>query len=199
MDKREEKKILRRQLSERAKGISPERLKEASVRICRSIIQLPQYQQAQSVFCFVSMRGELDTIELLQDVLEQGKQLVVPRVTGPGTMMLHLVTSLADLTPSRMGIPEPDASAPAVEANQIDLSIIPCLSATLDGKRLGRGGGFYDRFLAHYEGEKILVCLKDMMEPDLPLEPWDQILPLVVNEEGVFDHGVKRNHQRTGD
>ena len=65
-----------------------------------------------------------------------------------GIMELRQITSLDQLTPGAYGILEPPADSPAIEADGVDFAVLPCLSCSHSGHRLGQGGGFYDRFLA---------------------------------------------------
>ena len=62
---------------------------------------------------------------------------------------------------------EPDTAAILRQA------LIPCLAAGRDGVRLGRGGGYYDRFLAHYKGAKLLLCPEAVLTDTLPCDDWD--------------------------
>ena len=85
------------------------------------------------------------------------------------------IPSLSLLQPGAYGIPEPPADLPAADPGgyAATLALIPCLAASPDGVRLGRGGGDYDRFLAHYKGRRLLVCPTAALLGDLPCEGWD--------------------------
>lgn len=183
---KEEKRELRRALKRRLAERDPNRKKKADRAICQSVVESARFKSAQSVFCFVSLPQEIDTRLILQETLKRGKTLIVPRVVGDGLMDLVPVDDLDALEPHAMGILEPPREAPAVSKDAIDLAIIPCLSASRRGQRLGRGGGFYDRFLADYTGETLLVVYEDMLMDDVPMEPWDQTLPFVVTERGIY-------------
>lgn len=183
---KEEKKAFRQEIKNRWKALEETYLQEASKTICDAIRQLPEYQQAKTVFCFVSMERELNTSTLLDAILADGKILVVPRVLAMGKMALHPITSLDTLKKSRFGIPEPAEDTPTVSPQDVDFTVVPCLSATLAGARLGRGGGFYDRFLADYTGNTALVCLHQLLSESVPMDPWDVPLPVVVTEKGIW-------------
>ncbi|MDD7592834.1 MAG: 5-formyltetrahydrofolate cyclo-ligase [Peptoniphilaceae bacterium] len=186
MSPKEEKKHIRKDLKKRLKEMTPLEKARADARIVALIRKSDAYQNAASVFCFVSMPEEVDTHPLLDSILKEGKTLVVPRITGPGQMDLVPLERLDAMTPDRFGILEPAADLPTIEKDAIDLAIVPCLGATRDGRRLGRGGGFYDRFLRDYKGEALLVVYEAMLIEDVPMEPWDVALPHVVTEKGVF-------------
>ena len=183
---KEEKKVFRQEIKNRWKALEDTYLQEASKIICDAIRQLPEYQKAKTVFCFVSMERELNTSTLLKAVLADGKTLVVPRVLAMGKMALHPITSLDTLKKSRFGIPEPAEDTPTVSPQNVDFTVVPCLSATLAGARLGRGGGFYDRFLADYTGDTALVCFHQLLSQSVPMDPWDVPLPIVVTEKGTW-------------
>lgn len=183
---KEEKKVFRQEIKNRWKALEETYLQEASKTICDAIRQLPEYQQAKTVFCFVSMERELNTSTLLDAILADGKTLVVPRVLAMGKMALHPITSLDTLKKSRFGIPEPAEDTPTVSPQDVDFTVVPCLSATLAGARLGRGGGFYDRFLADYTGNTALVCFHQLLSESVPMDSWDVPLPVVVTEKGIW-------------
>lgn len=183
---KEEKKAFRQEIKNRWKALEETYLQEASKTICDAIRQLPEYQQAKTVFCFVSMERELNTSTLLDAILADGKILVVPRVLAMGKMALHPITLLDTLKKSRFGIPEPAEDTPTVSPQDVDFTVVPCLSATLAGARLGRGGGFYDRFLADYTGNTALVCFHQLLSESVPMDSWDVPLPVVVTEKGIW-------------
>lgn len=138
---------------------------------------LPMWQRAPAVFCFVSMKTEPDTAPILRAALAGGKSLYVPQMLAQGQMALVRLERLSDLSPNRCGILEPGASAetvsPAGFQRQGGLAVLPCLAAGRDGSRLGRGGGYYDRFLAVFTGPSVLLCPDALLRPTLPTGPLD--------------------------
>ena len=117
-------------------------------------------------------------------MLADGKRLCVPLCTAPGVMECRQVLALSELAPGTYGIPEPPAAAPLVPAEEIDLAIVPCASASPDGDRLGRGGGYYDRFLRRCTGDALLLCREALLRAHIPQEPHDIRLPAVITERG---------------
>lgn len=140
----------------------------------RQLSALPCWHRAEAVLAFAALPDEPDTGPLLARALAEGKRLFLPRVTGKTTMEWVEIPALALLTPGAFGIPEPPAHLPAAELPQnATLALIPCLAASPDGVRLGRGGGYYDRFLAHYKGGRMLLCPASLLLPELPADSWD--------------------------
>ena len=149
--------------------------------ILRHVLHTPEYRRAGTVFAFVGRGSEIDTAPLLRQVLADGKRLCVPLCTAPGVMESRQVLALS---PGAYGIPEPPAAAPLVPAEEIDLAIVPCTSASPDGGRLGRGGGYYDRFLRRCTGDALLLCREALLRTHIPQEPHDVRLPAVITERG---------------
>ena len=105
-------------------------------------------------------------------------------------MELRQITALDQLVPGAYGILEPSADAPLVDADAVDFAVLPCLSCSHGGHRLGQGGGFYDRFLARYRGGAVLVCREKLIREDIPLEPHDCPVPWVLTERGLWEDGI---------
>ena len=190
MTKAEDKQRLRRVIRELERQLSP-RYKEASSRaIAAHLLAMPEYQAAGTVFCFVGSEGEIDTRPILEDALAAGKRLCVPLCTGPGIMELRQVTALDQLVPGAYGIPEPPAAAPEVDMDEVDFAVLPCVACNHLGQRLGRGGGYYDRFLSGYRGGTVLLCREKLIREEIPLEPHDYPIPWVLTETGLYEDGT---------
>ena len=143
----EEKQQLRATIR-RLSAQLPFRYREAADRaIARHLLALPEYRSAGAVFCFVSAGREIDTRPILEQTLADGKMLCVPLCVADGIMELRAIRDLEELFPGAYGILEPPADSPALSPDQIDLAVIPCVTCSREGRRLGRGGGYYDRFL----------------------------------------------------
>ncbi len=181
-----EKKQKRREVREAAASLSEAYCKKADREIARRVMELEEYQNAETLFCFVGTAGEIDTSPLLEDALARGKRVCVPLCTGPGIMEAHELRSLAELREGSYGIREPGRDAPLVGPEEIGLSLVPCLSCSRDGRRLGHGGGYYDRYLRSAGGTKAVLCRSRLMREDLVREPHDVWMDLVVSEERVW-------------
>ena len=139
-----------------------------------ALFGLPVWQQARAVLAFAALPDEPDTAPVLTCALAEGKRLLLPRVRGGGTLDWVDVPDLALLRPGAFGIPEPAAELPpAILPAEGTLLLVPCLAVSRDGVRLGRGGGYYDRFLAHAKGERLLWCPSALILPEVPADSWD--------------------------
>ena len=190
MTKQEEKQRLRRTMRALEHQLSDKYKAASSRSICAHLLAMPEYQAASAVFCFVGTDHEIDTRPILAHALAAGKRLSVPRCTGPGIMELRQLRSLEELSPGAYGIPEPPESAPVMNPDDVDLAILPCLTCSHLGQRLGQGGGYYDRFLSTYRGGTVLLCREKLIREEIPLEPHDYPIPWVLTETGLYEDGT---------
>ena len=190
MTRPEEKQQLRRTIRALERQLSPRYKAESSRAIAAHLLAMPEYQAAGTVFCFVGTEREVDTRPILEDALAAGKRLCVPLCTGPGIMEPRQITGLDCLVSGAYGIPEPPAGAPQMDMDEIDFAILPCVTCDRWGHRLGRGGGYYDRFLAGYRGGTVLLCRERLLREEIPLEPWDMPIPWVLTERGLYEDGI---------
>ena len=136
MTRKEEKQTLRRIIRELEQKLSPRYRQASSRAICSHMLAMPEYQEADTVFCFVGTAREIDTRPILEDVLQRGKTLCVPLCTVPGHFEIRRITALNQLIPGTMGILEPTPDCPLVSIDSIDFAIIPCLTCNHAGQRL---------------------------------------------------------------
>ena len=159
--------------------------------MAQALFSLPQWQRAGAVLAFAAMPDEPDTAEILRRALADGKRLLLPRVLSRTEMDWVEITALSQLQPGAYGILEAPASLPAFDTAHLGdgaLALIPCLAASPDGVRLGRGGGYYDRFLAHYKGAGLLLCPEALLLDELPCDDWDaRFAPEnILTEKGIL-------------
>ena len=190
MTRKEEKQQLRKLIRAMERELPQSYKDQASAAICAHLTAMPEYLAADTVFAFVGTSKEINTTAFLEDVLRRGKRLCVPLCVGDGLMDLHHITSLDQLRTGAYGIREPAPDTPVVEADAVDFAVIPCLSCSHGGKRLGQGGGFYDRFLSKYRSAAVLVCRERLTREELPVEPHDLPIPWVVTEKGLYEDGI---------
>lgn len=144
---------LRRALLTKRLGLSTIETAEKTNLICLKTIELLQKKTFQAVHVFLAQRNkmEIDTWQIVDAIRKEFSPvtLVVPYVI-PGTrqMQHHLLNQETVLTENRWGIPEPDPNVSQIDAQTIDVVLIPLLAFDKCGYRVGYGGGYYDRFLA---------------------------------------------------
>jgi 5-formyltetrahydrofolate cyclo-ligase len=186
----EEKQDLRRRVRALEKTLSSRYKSESDEKINRFVCALPGYLAAETIFCFIGTEHEINTEGILTDALNRGKRLCVPFIAKKGVMLLKEITSLSCLRPGFFGILEPPEGCETFSFEEVDFAVIPCLSASRNGRRLGQGGGYYDRFLTQYRSQAVLVCREALLRSDIPAESHDMPVPWVVTERGLYEDGV---------
>ena len=182
-----QKQAARRAARQQLAQISPQEFSAIGAAMWQTLQAQPAWQNAESVFCFVGALHEPDTMPILQGALSAGKQLLVPRIAGPGQMQLVPLQSLEQLQPGAFGILEPPQALPAVPAGSgVQLAVLPCLAAARSGARLGHGGGYYDRFLANYSGQRLILCPEALLAQSLPTGPLDEPAQAVLTEKALY-------------
>ena len=172
-DKRDIRKSVR---SEIAKFSATEK-EHLSAQIFSKIGQLEEVSQATTIAIFVSLPDEPQTAKFIEE-LSLHKRVVVPRIEGEEMNFYDISEGLSE---GAFGIMEPVATTP-IEPSEIDTMIVPGVAFTRDGKRLGRGKGFYDKYLSHkgFRAYTIGICYPCQLVGELPTEPHDKQLDLIV-------------------
>ena len=147
-----------------------------SVQLWAAVAELPAFQRAGAVMAFVGAKGEPDTDPLFARLERDGKRLLLPRVEY-GRLVVG--DGAAPRTTSRFGISEP--TGPAVPLDAVEFVIVPGLAFTPDGRRLGYGGGYYDKFLAGLSTPNVGVCFTEQLVDDIPFEPHDVRVQQVIS------------------
>lgn len=181
-DLRAQKKQLRRATKARVEALPPEVRKAASDAIQRRVLSLPAYAAASSIFLYIAMPTEPDTRAILSRALSDGKRVYVPKCVSKTEMLAVRIRSEADLAPGAYGIPEPIDCTETTGPDALDLLIVPCVAASEDGKRLGHGAGYYDRFLTQSGCRTVCLCFAAALCDDIPTEPTDVRMHLVISE-----------------
>ena len=171
----EEKKALRTFIRKKARTLDPAYKAESSAAICRHILALEEYRRAKVVFAFAGTEKEIDTSLLMNETIAAGK-----------TIDLCVVRSMDDLEAGAYGILEPKQSCPLVTAAEIDFAVVPCLSFDRRGRRLGQGGGYYDRLLPQLRCPTALICREQLLSPEVPVEEHDMRCTMLITEKGVL-------------
>ena len=190
MRKQDEKKTLRNIMRRLEDNLSPRYMRTADEAILRHLIALPEYREARTVFCFAGVKREVNTLPLLENALAAGKTLCVPLCVENGIMETRQITDLSQLQAGKYGLLEPAADAPIITVDDIDFAVIPCTTCNHAGQRLGKGGGYYDRFLSHYRGGTVMLCREKLIREEIPVEPHDYPIPWVMTERGLYEDGI---------
>ena len=192
------KQELRAFLKERRASIPTEEKKSYDQRIVETIADMPAFRKASAVLLYAPCGTEIDLIPLVRVARRLGKTVAFPRCdTETTTMQFFVLTPEARLVKGGYGIFEPPADAPLCETDERTLCILPGLSFAPDGGRLGYGKGYYDRFLATFQGVTVGAVYAAMVAKSLPCEPHDIPAQFLVTERGVMRCAVDATDGQT--
>ena len=161
----------------------PAERRRSDVILLQRFLELPWTAEADTLLLFYGVGAEPDTGHLLLELWRQGKRVLLPKCLPGRAMEARLVRSGDDLRPGAFGIPEPLDTCPTVDSGEIDLILVPALCYDLSCRRLGQGGGYYDRYLAGYGGRTVGLCREGLLQRELPVEDHDRAVDLVLTEK----------------
>ena len=182
------KSALRKHLRDILAGMSDAERHAKSLAACALITSSAEFEAARVVMLYLSSPQEADTASLALRAWQAGKTVVVPKVSWDQRRMLPTeISSLTTgMTSTRHGIREPISGKP-VPTDMIDLVIVPGLGFSKNGYRIGRGMGFYDRFLAQHEfmGLSCGLAFNEQIVDDLPVLDHDVPLSMLATDQGL--------------
>lgn len=183
------KEVIRGEMRAILRDLPPDARSAAGEDAAHILRQSALYRAAPAVFSYAALPQEFDTAAINRMVPADGKVLALPRIIGPGRMAFFAVTPDMTLIPNRCGINEPPPDAPAADPATLPgaLILVPGLAFTLSGKRLGRGGGFYDRCLTGVFSRLHLwgLCYGAQIRGHIPSGPHDVPVTAVLTEGGI--------------
>lgn len=174
------KKILKK-LREQTKE---ERLRKGRT-IKKKIFSLKYFKEAKNIFCFISLKSEVDTREIIIDALKQGKSVFAPRVEQDALRIAEVKDLDKDLEEGPLGVLQPKKSCqPLSSPESLDIAIIPGLAFDEKGVRLGRGKGYFDRFLSQLAGatKTVGIAFDFQILKTIPQDPHDIPVNLVITD-----------------
>ena len=186
MDVQEIKNELRREYLGRRRALGKEARASSDSAICRALCTCEVFQNAQTVLAYAPKEPEIDILPLIRSALSMGKRVAFPRCEKDFSLSFHYATP-EQLTVGHFGILEPNEDLPHCQPPSNSICLVPALLFDKDGYRLGYGKGYYDRFLANYQGKKIGVARDAFMLPKLPRGFYDCAVDMLVSETGVLD------------
>lgn len=184
-----QKASLRETLSARRKALTPQVLDTRGLKVQARFLASPYYQSAKTIALYAPIRGEVPTRDILVAALADGKVVCYPLSHVHGRILsFRAINSEAELEPGRLGVREPTSAAELIAVEKIDLFVVPGLGFTRDGKRLGRGGGYYDATLkAAAEGSRrVGLAFSEQVVDEIPVNSDDVLMDLVVTENESF-------------
>lgn len=161
--------------------------KQRSIKLANLFMQQDDWKQAKTIALTVSRFPEVETAPLIAAALAENKKVALPRINmKERTMAFFYITSTAELVENKYGLfePKPEESCLALP-DELELIVVPGVAFTKTGKRLGLGGGFYDRFLPSCTGLTVALCFHEQLFSDLPTEPHDFMIDQIITDDRI--------------
>ncbi|MHB1735043.1 MAG: 5-formyltetrahydrofolate cyclo-ligase [Acidithiobacillus sp.] len=190
------KSPLRRRMRQQRRDLSAEALYSAAVALSDHLVRLNHFQRARHIGLYWPMQGEISPLPIMQHPIAANKHFYLPVLAGHFARSLRFAPfhSNVVLRHNRFRIPEPQVSPRQhCSVRELDLLILPLVAFDAEGYRLGMGGGFYDRSLAHlphrrsWRRPRLIGVGHAFQEvPHVPREPWDIPLGIVCTEKACY-------------
>jgi len=159
-----------------------------STAILENLYLSKEFASARTIGVTISRFPEVDTYPLIEFAWKSGKQVVVPKcIPQTREMDFRVITSMNDLETVYMDLKEPIVGRTIpVDKKRIDLQIVPGVLFSDEGFRIGFGGGYYDRYLTDYSGERISLAFENQTSQEVPIEEHDIPVNKIITENRVI-------------
>jgi 5-formyltetrahydrofolate cyclo-ligase len=187
----QDKDSLRKDFLKKRNGIPPEVRRIKNKMILEKLIALDEFRNAGTIFYFASFRTEVDTLNMIERSLAEGRKVVLPKVDKEGhDLMLFEITSIDELTSGYMGIPEPSVLSEDRKAglDDVEVVIIPGAGFDMSGNRIGYGAGYYDKLLSGLTRKIVIIApaYEEQVVDEIPSEPHDIKVHVIVTDRRVI-------------
>lgn len=171
------KNELRHNIKQQKRQFTSQQLAQLSLPVLDRL--RPLLRDAKVVLAYYSLPDEVDTHVLIDELVAEGKTVLLPKVLDDTTMELRRYTGLQDLCEGAYHIMEP-VGMTFTDLSQIDVALIPGVAFDAQGHRLGRGKGYYDRLLSLISTKTLGLCFDFQKVAEVPVEAQDVAVDKVV-------------------
>lgn len=196
-----DKTTLRNKVKEALSTMSDNTYHSQSLAIVKKVLQEPYIIEANTIGVTISNKPEVDTFLLIEELWQLGKKVAVPKC-HPKTreMSFYVIDSFAQLETVYMHLREPiPERCEFVDANEMDVILVPGVVFDRYGYRIGYGGGYYDRYVLNYKKGKLLSMLFDEQIIDrVPTEEHDCPVDIIVTPSKRIDCLGQRGANENG-
>ena len=187
---KQRKRAIRREVLERRDAMSAPERAAASERIAETLMALPEVRDASTVMAFWSFGSEVDTAPAIDRLDRAGKRIVLPRVEGADVVAVVYAPG-DEVAAVAFGAMEPTGAALAAP-EEVDVVITPGVVFDREGRRVGYGGGFYDRFLTRTRADVAAIAVAfdvQVVDGPLPSGAFDRPVDAIVTPTEVIRPG----------
>ncbi|UCF98215.1 MAG: 5-formyltetrahydrofolate cyclo-ligase [Spirochaetaceae bacterium] len=192
------KKIVRAEVRARLTSLDGPLIERKSQSLAELLFSTSWWSLGEWIFIYIPMGGEVDTRYIVSRAYREKKQVAIPRMQGEDLAFYVYDGRTENLLPNQFGILEPDPTwkliDPFAPTGRRLLILTPGLAFDRQRRRLGRGKGFYDRFLhglrgAHPPGSSswaVGLCFAEQLVESVPVSDYDEVLEGIVTDREVI-------------
>ncbi|MDR2101477.1 MAG: 5-formyltetrahydrofolate cyclo-ligase [Treponema sp.] len=183
--------MLRREIKRRLSALAPEQFYREGLKAAAHISSDPGWLCYPSVLLFLSTNSEIDTQPLLENAFSGQKKIFVPKIEDNRICFYRIFSPGGPWRQGPFSIREPAGDTETLKPEDGPLLVIvPGLAFDQGGNRLGRGGGYYDRFFSELDKKNIPystigLCTESQIVPRIPREGWDKSMDALCTGEGL--------------
>lgn len=179
-----DKNVLRKEMREKLKKISCKTLEENSKIVAEKTLELECVKNAKKICVYLNFSSEIITDNLIEKLLELNKEIFVPKIVSDSEMKAVRFYKKDDFFLDKYGIRTPKSDD---KGQDFDVILMPLLAVDKSGRRLGRGKGYYDRFLnGEVRAKKVVLCHQIQVVERVPFDNFDKKVDIIVTEENTI-------------
>ena len=177
-----EKQLLRQQTLQAMQTMRATQRQQWQQSLSEQVLVLCQQNRYRRIACYWGFAPEFETPHLIEQLQTFGYQIYLPRILPQRQLAFHLYQGADELECVQGRIWQPQKNAPTISLNELDLIIVPGVVFTMNGHRIGFGGGYYDRILARYTGMTVSLVfpIQVVAEPIWQIEAHDQAVQRIL-------------------
>lgn len=179
----ETKKLIRKKARSLRSSFAEEKVSSVSQQICIKLLEQKWYNLCDTIFVYASIGQEISLSSFIERAWKDGKRIAFPRVSGD-EMDFYYVNDASFLEKGCFGIPEPKETCAKAFPHGGMVMLIPGLTFSAEGQRIGYGKGYYDRYLKCHNGiYKIGICYDELLTQAWPEDEYDISMDYVITEK----------------
>ncbi len=183
------KDTLRKRMILLRECLTPVDREKASWYIFDSFFKTPEYINAETIFAFAGFGSEVYTLNAVFKMINQGKQVALPRIMDKKEMEFFQVRKISDIRKNSLKIPEPELSCPLASFRP-DIIMMPGVAFDMKFNRLGYGKGYYDRYLTRMGYERFVwkaaIAFSCQVVQRVPHTDNDVSVDVIITEKKVI-------------
>ena len=180
------KSELRNMIKEEMANLDYAKKRIMDEKIRNNIYGLKEYCTAKTILTYVSKDKEVDTLDLITHSISLAKTICVPLTKNNNSLEIRKIEDLTDLKVGNFNILEPNEHTKIINPKELELLFIPGLAFGTGCERLGRGGGYFDRFLLESKGLKVGLAYEFQIFDSLPVQKHDIKMDMIVTDSRII-------------